>query len=94
MSGRRIIGNQIPTTLSQESLQLLSTLNIGFMMSYMDFRVFEVNETLLNMLGIKREDIVGHHISEFYDPDEFTGDRSDDTFEGADEPVDDVSGFK
>ncbi|MBU2512357.1 sigma 54-interacting transcriptional regulator [bacterium] len=57
--------------LNQTYLQLLDSLNIGFSFMDMDFWILEVNETFLNMVGAAREQIVGHHASEFYEKEDF-----------------------
>jgi len=57
--------------LNQTYLQLLDSLNIGFSFMDMDFWIMEVNETFLNLVGATREQIVGHHASEFYEKEDF-----------------------
>ncbi len=57
--------------LDQTYLQLLESLNIGFSFMDMDFWIMEVNETFLKMVGGTRDQVVGHHASEFYDPEDF-----------------------
>ncbi len=57
--------------LNQTYLQLLESLNIGFAFMDMDFWILEVNETLLTMVGATRDQIVGHHTSEFYAENDF-----------------------
>jgi two-component system response regulator AtoC len=50
---------------------LLDSLNIGYALVDMDENILDVNETLLRMIGARREEIVGRNNRDFYTAEEF-----------------------
>ncbi len=50
---------------------LLDSLNIGYALLDMNENILEVNETLLKMTEERREDVVGHHLSDVYEKIEY-----------------------
>jgi len=60
-----------PPTLDEKILNLLDTLNIGFIHMDMDFGILEVNEKILEWYGGAREELVGHNSREFLSPEDF-----------------------
>ena len=64
---------QIEATLKwQRRIQgLMDSLNIGFILCDLDDNVLDVNEAYLKMTGWKREEIVGHNVSEGYSKTEY-----------------------
>lgn len=59
-------------TLNKETINLLDSLNIGFIHMDGNFGIHEVNEKTIEWYGGTREDLIGHHSMEFFSPDEFT----------------------
>jgi PAS domain S-box-containing protein len=64
----------------RKSKKLLDALNIGFLLQDMDDNILEVNKALLKINGMTREELVGHHASEFYNEKEYKRLRTDDLF--------------
>ncbi|MBI5115826.1 sigma 54-interacting transcriptional regulator [Candidatus Poribacteria bacterium] len=50
---------------------LLDSLNIGYTLQDMDENILDVNETLIKMVGARRDQLVGHNNREFYSATEF-----------------------
>ena len=50
---------------------LLDSINVGFMLFDVDYNCYDVNKTLLEMVGEKREKYVGHNARDWYPPGEF-----------------------
>ena len=50
---------------------LLDSMNVGFMLFDVDYNCYDVNQTLLDIVGDKREKYVGHNASEWYSKEEF-----------------------
>ncbi len=61
----------IPSTLDRKILEMLDTLNIGFIHLDMDFGILEVNEKIIEWYGGTRGDLVGHNCKEFFTPEDF-----------------------
>jgi len=61
----------IPLALNKDILELLDTLNIGFLHMDMNFGILEVNEKVIEWYGGTREDLVGHDSREFFSPEDF-----------------------
>ncbi|TAL39314.1 MAG: PAS domain S-box protein [Spirochaetes bacterium] len=57
--------------LDNEIINLLNTLNIGFIHLDMDFGILEVNEKIIEWYGGTRRDLVGHNCREFFTPEDF-----------------------
>lgn len=55
----------------RKSKKLLDALNIGFLLQDMDDNILEINKALLQINGMTREELVGHHASEFYSKKEY-----------------------
>jgi len=55
----------------RKSKKLLNSLNIGYLLQDMNDNILEVNEALLKINGMTREELVGHHASEFYKEKEY-----------------------
>lgn len=58
-------------TWIRQSKKLLDLLNIGFLYQDMDDLILEVNESMVKLSGSSRERLIGHHVSEFYRPEEY-----------------------
>jgi PAS domain S-box-containing protein len=58
--------------LDNEIINLLNTLNIGFIHLDMDFGILEVNEKIIEWYGGTRGDLVGHNCREFFTPEIFS----------------------
>jgi PAS domain S-box-containing protein len=59
-------------TLDERTLRFLDALNVGFIHMDMDFGILEVNEIGLEWFGYTREEVIGHHTSEFLPAADFS----------------------
>jgi len=51
--------------------KLLDSINIGFMLFDPDYTCYDVNDAFLDMIGAKREDYQGLHVSKIFSKEEF-----------------------
>ena len=71
MSDYPLKKKEMSSTLDSKILEMLDTLNIGFIHLDMDFNILEVNEKIIEWYGGTRADVVGHHTGEFFTPEDF-----------------------